>query len=295
MTSVRQLGYLGFEVSDLPAWETFAVDLLGLQVARREDDGTFALRMDNLEQRMMVHPGPADDIAYLGFEVAGDAELERLRERLTAEGLTVTEGSSNVAAARRVARLLHVSDPSGIPIELYCGASVAREPFRSGVVCSGFVTGDEGVGHVVIVAKDPAATEHFYVDLLGLRLSDRVRVPMGNGATFDVAFLHANPRHHSVGFICAPSYPKKLHHFMVEVGSEDDVGRARDRAGEAGATLSMDLGKHPNDRMLSFYFKTPSGFDVEIGAGAIKVDDATWSVRTYDHPSLWGHKRPAQQ
>ena len=81
--------------------------------------------------------------------------------------------------------------------------------------------------------------------------------------------------------------------YRIEVTSDDDVGRAHDRGLEAGAALSMDLGKHPNDRMLSFYMKTPSGFDVEIGAGGVKVDDATWRVRTYDHASLWGHKRPA--
>ena len=45
LTSVRQLGYLGLEVSDLAKWERFAVDVLGLAPAARREDGSLALRM----------------------------------------------------------------------------------------------------------------------------------------------------------------------------------------------------------------------------------------------------------
>jgi 2,3-dihydroxybiphenyl 1,2-dioxygenase len=292
MTSIRQLGYLGLEVSDVARGERFAVDVLGLAPARRGDDGSLALRMDDHEQRIVLHPGPADDLAYLGFEVATEAELEELGAALLQAGHSVTEGKPETEAARRVVRLLHVTDPSGIPVELYVGAAVAKQPFRSGQVASGFVTGEEGLGHAVICAKDPVASERFYMELLGMRLSDRVRLPIAKDFTVEIRFLHANARHHSIAFASVPM-PRRLHHFMLEVGSEDDVGRARDRALEAGVTLAMDLGKHPNDRMFSFYAKTPSGFDVEVGSGGVKVDDATWSVRTYDHISTWGHKPPA--
>ena len=109
MTSVRQLAYLGLEVSDLPKWERFAVDLLGLAPAARGGDGSLALRMDEREQRVVLHPGPADDLAYLGFECANDAELEALGARLVAAGFAVGEGKPEKAAARRVTRLLELS------------------------------------------------------------------------------------------------------------------------------------------------------------------------------------------
>jgi biphenyl-2,3-diol 1,2-dioxygenase len=183
-----------------------------------------------------------------------------------------------------------VNDPSGIPVELYVGAAVAREPFRPGAVQSGFVTGDEGVGHAVICAKDAAATERFYMDLLGLRLSDRVVLPLNKDVTLQIRFLHANARHHSVAFASLPM-PKRMHHFMLEVNSPDDVGRARDRAVDAGLSLAMDLGKHPNDLMFSFYAVTPSGFAVEVGHGGVKIDDATWDAqREYAAVSVWGHR-----
>jgi 2,3-dihydroxybiphenyl 1,2-dioxygenase len=292
MTRIRQLGYIGLEVSDLAAWERFAEGVLGLSLARRGADGTLALRMDDHEQRIVLHPGRADDLAYLGFEVATDAELEALGATLVRAGFAVGEGKPETCAARRVARLLQLADPSGIPVELYCGASLAQQPFHSTQMASGFVTGDGGLGHAVIGASDPAASERFYVDLLGMRLSDRVRIPLNPDFTLEIRFLHANSRHHSIAFASVPM-PKRLHHFMLEVRDVDDVGRARDRALAAGVPLSMDLGRHPNDHMLSFYAKTPSGFAVEVGQGGVQVDDATWSVRTYDHVSVWGHQAPS--
>jgi extradiol dioxygenase len=49
------------------------------------------------------------------------------------------------------------------------------------------------------------------------------------------------------------------------------------------------LGRHSNDRMISFYAETPSGFNLEFGSGAITITPETWVVRHYDRPSLWGH------
>ncbi|MGD9889810.1 MAG: hypothetical protein AB7R89_12440 [Dehalococcoidia bacterium] len=40
------------------------------------------------------------------------------------------------------------------------------------------------------------------------------------------------------------------------------------------------LGRHPNDRMVSFYIPTLSGWGVEWGWGARTVDAATWQVQT---------------
>lgn len=291
MTSVRQLGYLGLEVSDVPKWERFAVDLLGLAPAARGPDGSLALRMDEREQRIVLHPGPADDLAYLGFECASDAELDALGARLVAAGLAVSEGKPETAAARRVTRLLEAADPTGIPVELFAGAAIAGTPFQSSRVVSGFVTGEEGLGHAVICAADAAATERFYAELLGLRLSDTVVAKLGP-IDLRIRFLHANARHHSIAFASLPM-PKRIHHFMLEANSADDVGRAYDRCAEAGVQFAMSLGKHPNDGMTSFYATTPSGFAVELGTGGIKVDDATWSTRTYDQISVWGHKPPA--
>ena len=49
------------------------------------------------------------------------------------------------------------------------------------------------------------------------------------------------------------------------------------------------LGRHINDKMLSFYMKTPGGFDVEFGCEGMTVEDDTWVARESTAASLWGH------
>jgi extradiol dioxygenase len=71
----------------------------------------------------------------------------------------------------------------------------------------------------------------------------------------------------------------------------DDVGYTLDRHHEAKAPISMSLGKHTNDQMVSFYSRSPSGFDVEFGYSGRVVDEATWTVTQITKPSFWGHRR----
>ena len=52
----------------------------------------------------------------------------------------------------------------------------------------------------------------------------------------------------------------------------------------------MDFGRHSNDQMFSFYVVTPSGWPIEVGWGAIAVDEETWHVIHHSVPSSWGHE-----
>lgn len=291
MAAISRLGYLGFEVSDVAAWERFAVEALGLVVSERRSDGSVGFRIDDQAQRIVVHPGSCDDLVYAGFEADDEATLRRLSEILAQAGFPTADLGDDVARARRVKRVHRVDDPNGVPIELFHGPERATDPFRSALVPSGFVTGDEGLGHVVFATMDPQATERFYCELLGMRLSDRIEAELAPGVPLLVTFLHANPRHHTVAFAAAPM-PKRVHHFMLEVGAMDDVGHAYDRCLTAGIEIANTLGVHPNDRMFSFYARTPSGFDVEFGWGGRKIEEATWKVDRYDRLSVWGHRMP---
>jgi biphenyl-2,3-diol 1,2-dioxygenase len=89
----------------------------------------------------------------------------------------------------------------------------------------------------------------------------------GPDVTFDMEFFHCNPRHHTLALVPLPA-PKQLHHFMLQAQSIDDVGFALERAGAAKVPITATLGRHTNDHMVSFYARTPSGFDVEFGYGA---------------------------
>jgi hypothetical protein len=70
------------------------------------------------------------------------------------------------------------------------------------------------------------------------------------------------------------------------------VGFAWDLARQRNVEITLDLGRHSNDHMVSFYMRTPSGFEVEYGFGARTVD-ADWTVEQHKTISTWGHRGPA--
>lgn len=287
-TAIRQLGYLAFEVSDLAVWESFATGVLGLGVAQRWDGG-MSLRMDGHAQRFFVTQGPADDLVAVGWQVADEAALDAVAAQLRAAGHEVTEGTPEETANRQVVRLVHLRDPGGNRVEIAFGPAMGEAPFVSPLAKSGFVADELGLGHLVINAPDTAATATFYQELLGFRLSDRI-VCEFYGYPVDITFLHANARHHSLAF--GGQQQKRLHHFLLEVKSLDDVGAALDRAVSAGVRIAQMIGRHPNDKMVSFYAFTPSGFQFEYGTGGRLVDDATWEPTVHDRISEWGHHPP---
>jgi biphenyl-2,3-diol 1,2-dioxygenase len=291
VTRIARLGYLDFEVSDPRAWKTLAIDRLGLGLAVENADGSIDLRMDEQARRISLRRGASDDLACVGFEVADDASLRALAARLEAGGVRVAEASAEISTQRGVDHLYQLQDPSGIPIELFSGPK-SGGAFVSNLVPSGFCTGDEGLGHIVTLTRNAEATHHFYCHLLGMRVSDYIEQEISPGRKIRITFLHANARHHTLAFVEGPPR-KRIHHFMIVMNALDDVGLAYDRCVVAGVPMAKALGQHPNDRMLSFYARTPSGFAVEVGFGGRKVDDATWQVRTYDRMSTWGHRPPA--
>ncbi|MDX6740784.1 VOC family protein [Actinocorallia sp. A-T 12471] len=292
MARVKELAYTVYEVSDLADWERFAVELLGMQTGERTAD-TLTLRMDHKAHRWICERGPANDLAATGYAVADEADLAELVSRLRNAGVQVAEGDAALAAARKVERIAVTADPLGNRIELVVGLADAATPFASERLLGGFVTGKGGAGHSVLTEQEAerATLLAFYTDLLGFRVSDFIEEEVAPGIVASVVFLHCNERHHSLAFAGMP-FPKRIHHFMVEADNMLDVGRAYDRCMDAGQQFEMTLGMHPNDRMFSFYVRTPSGFNVEFGWGGLVIDESTWEVEHFDRLSSWGHRPP---
>jgi 3,4-dihydroxy-9,10-secoandrosta-1,3,5(10)-triene-9,17-dione 4,5-dioxygenase len=280
---IRGLGYIAIGVSDVDRWRSYAA-LLGTMVV--PDETGFRMRIDERPFRVLVRGnGGADALAFAGWELPDAAALERAGAELEAHGAEVDSASVEECAERHVRGLIRTTDPSGVALELFHGPILDHQPFVSPTGVSGFVTGSLGMGHIVLGTPQFDESLHFYTEMLGFRVSDFWR-PGGT----DVAFLHCNPRHHSLALVPAPA--PALYHFMLEARTLDDVGYALDRHLDSGTPISMGLGKHTNDRMVSFYSRSPSGFDVEFGCGGLQIDDSTWTVTEITAPSFWGHHPP---
>ena len=76
---------------------------------------------------------------------------------------------------------------------------------------------------------------------------------------------------------------------MMEVDSLDAVGRALDEVHRRGFSLSSTLGRHTNDKMVSFYVRAPGGWDLEYGYDGMLVDEAYYTAEEITADSYWGH------
>ncbi|MES2262786.1 MAG: VOC family protein [Pseudomonadota bacterium] len=291
MMDIRGLGYIVVEATDIAAWRHYGEQVLGM-MASDTPDGGLSLKMDERASRISVVPGQRDAYLASGWELASEAAFAAARDLLNRRDIGFHVADDATCALRRVQQMLWLTDPSGNRHELYWGVKSDFRRFVSPVGVPSFITGDMGLGHTVLPAPDFDKTYAFLSEVLGFQLSDIFRMrftPDPAEPEKRIYFLHCqNNRHHSLGIFEMPIASGCVH-AMVEVPSMDEVGRALDRVQQHGVKMSATLGRHCNDRMTSFYMKTPGGFDIEYGHGGLLVDWDKHSVYEATAVSLWGH------
>ncbi|HET6474436.1 MAG TPA: 2,3-dihydroxybiphenyl 1,2-dioxygenase, partial [Pseudomonadales bacterium] len=164
---IQSLSYIGFASPNAAAWPEFATSILGAEVAGPDADGVVRLRVDDAAARIYIHPGERNDLAYLGWAVAGPAPLEAAVTKIEAHGFKVTRGDADLARKRAVVDVAWFIDPFGFRHEVSWGLMTRPGTFKPSRPMSGFVTGAGGLGHVVLLVPDVDRAERFVIDVLG--------------------------------------------------------------------------------------------------------------------------------
>ena len=118
------------------------------------------------------------------------------------------------------------------------------------------------LGHVVLNVTDLEASVRFYTGVLGLDVSDRYPDTMVPGG---MVFLRVNTDHHGVALVggATRSERSSLNHFAFEVGSLDEVFRARAWLREKGVTIHFE-GRRRAGCQIAIEFQDPDGNNLEI-------------------------------
>lgn len=118
------------------------------------------------------------------------------------------------------------------------------------------------IGHVVLNVTDLERSEAFYTRVLGLELSDRYPDSMVPGG---MRFLRLNPDHHGIALVGGATKGERssLNHFAFEVGSLDEVFRARTWLREQGVPIHFE-GRRRAGCQIAIEFQDPDGNNLEI-------------------------------
>ena len=129
------------------------------------------------------------------------------------------------------------------------------------------------LGHVVLGSTDQGASQRFFTEGLGFKVSDTVP-----GLA---AFLRCSTDHHNVLVQQAPV--RFLHHTSWQVDDVDEVGRGATAMLEADPERHVwGLGRHAIGSNFFWYLKDPAGnFSEYYSDLDCIVDDALWT------PGVW--------
>ncbi|WP_431682572.1 VOC family protein [Kitasatospora sp. KL5] len=284
------LGHVVIETERFADWRRFGTDAIGMH--RDElDTGLMRFRLDEQECRFLLQRGPAEDVVATGWHVDDHAAFEQIEARVRARGVPVVEGTAEQAALRGVERLLRFPGPKGITQELCTTPLTSREPLR--MLASGWVTGDSGMGHVAITSARPTLMHGYFHTVFDARLTDYIDETI-SGVKLKIRFLRVNERHHSIAIAAVRGLPidpvrTRVQHLNIQAARLDDLARSYQRVHELGFEMALSVGQHTNDKELSYYARTPSGFEWEVGWNPIVIDETTWEPSTHRGISTWGH------
>ena len=125
------------------------------------------------------------------------------------------------------------------------------------------------LGHVVLNVTDLEASVRFYTEVLGLSISDRYPDSMVPGG---MVFMCVSTDHHGVALVGGASKLERstLNHFAFEVGSPDEVFRARAWLRKHDVPIVFE-GRRRAGCQLAIEFRDPDGNNLEIYWGLDQV------------------------
>lgn len=209
MTTIKALGYMRIEATDVAAWREFGLKVLGMMEGEGTNPDALYLRMDDVAARLVIVPGEGP---AAGFGLGGRRRARpRAAEANPERPRRPVQGRHQGGAARPQGRGHdQLPGPGREHPEVYYGIQYLGRRFVSPYGHK-FVTAEQGLGHVVLTCNDDAAAQAFYQDVLGFRLRDSMRLPpqlAGRPADGDPVWLRfygCNPRHHALAFMPMPN------------------------------------------------------------------------------------------
>jgi catechol 2,3-dioxygenase-like lactoylglutathione lyase family enzyme len=295
------LAWLEFEKPDLDRAEVFARDFGFAIAARTEGElwlrGTFAG-----SPCMVIRRGRASRFIGPAFRAAERADLDRLASATgsTVRDIGVPGGGQSVA----------LLDPSGLPVRVvHCTEQLPALPEQEPLILN-FGTDHrrtnatqrpprepsriQRLGHVVLETRVFARTLDWYLDTLGMIVSDFLFLDGQRGRGPTMAFIRCDQGsvavdHHTLALHLGPG--TGYVHSAYQVTDLDTIAAGGEYLAERGYKRSWGIGRHIQGSQLFDYWRDPDHFMLEHFADGdlFSCDlDPGWAPMSASGLAQWG-------
>lgn len=237
MIQLRRIDHVCLRVRDLDdAVARWSIQF-GLTVRERQD-GRAALACGYEPYSLELVEAETPGYDHQGFELARSCSLGDAAAHLDRLGVAYEQRDG----------ALHLADADGFGVELlpYRPAEDLRpDVARSTTELHGFRP--RKLGHTNFLTGDLAGQTAFYVDVLGMQVTDR----LGDEGTW----LHCNADHHVLALVGKGS--PHIHHIALELVDWGEIRVALDHLAQHGRWLAWGPLRHGLGRNLSAYVRIP--------------------------------------
>ncbi len=298
---VTDIAWLEFEKPDLDRAEAFA-RAFGFTVALRSPDELQLRGTDAGAPCVLLRRGARSRFVGTAFRAADDADVHRLADATGAPAKPLPESIGGVG--------VDLVDPSGLPVRVVAGMNEAHEltPQQPLLVNVGHQlnrtnatqrpprtpAGVQRLGHVVLQTTKYTEALNFYLDNLGMIVSDFLFYPGQRSRGPVMSFIRcdrgsAPADHHSIALALGPA--SRYVHSAYQVCDLDALAAGGEYLREQGYFRSWGIGRHIQGSQLFDYWRDPEGFLVEHFADGDMFDNTLepgWASFTASGLAQWG-------
>ena len=298
---VADIAWLEFEKPDLDRAEAFAC-AFGFTTVLRTADELQLRGTDAGSPCVLLRRGPRSRFVGTAFKAVDEADVLRLAEATDAVVTPLPESLGGIS--------VDLTDPSGLPVRVVAGTHelTALTPQQPLIVNVGHQlkrtnatqrpprvpASVQRLGHVVLQTTKYTEALDFYLDMLGMIVSDflyypgqRARGPVMSFIRCDRGSVPAD--HHTLALALGPS--SRYVHSAYQVCDLDALAAGGEYLRDKGYFRSWGIGRHIQGSQLFDYWRDPDGFLVEHFADGDMFDNTLepgWAPFTASGLAQWG-------
>lgn len=298
---VDDLAWLEFEKPDLVRAEAFA-HAFGFTTAARSDTELHLRGSSSAAPCVIVRRGARTRFRAMAFIAREESDLPRLAAATGSRVRRLPDALGGMA--------VDLCDPSGFPVRVVAGAhrlpalaeqqpqqlNVAAELRRVNVAQRpppGPAT-IQRLGHVVVQSNTYIAALDWYLDTLGMIVSDFLYFPGQRGRGPTMSFIRCDrggtpADHHTLAMALGPA--NRYVHSAYQVCDLDALAVGGEHLKTLGYQRSWGIGRHIQGSQIFDYWRDPDGFMVEHFTDGDMFDNTVepgWAAFTASGLAQWG-------